>query len=293
MKRLALVCLAFLLVAVFASTSTLAQTDPGVRGGAAGAGQPLPSVAANNPATSLDFFNDGLDRFSEVDSVSGTIEAGKGLGPRFNSRSCAFCHAQPAVGGTSPFSNPQVTDATADGARNTIPSFITAGGPVREARFPFFFNSNGTPNTSSPNGGVEDLFTITGRSDGGSCSLAQPSFALAQQTNNIIFRIPTPTFGAGLIEAIPAQQILRGADPDDRNHDGITGAVNFMLHGASLTGVASVMLGSSEYFSGRSSSTNDGFIALRAEVLHELGVVHPGEPFTSAVPTHTREESTP
>jgi len=39
--------------------------------------------------------------------------------------------------------------------------------------------------------------------------------------------------------------------------------------------------------------TNDGFIALRAEVLHELGVVHPGEPFRSALPTHSRQESTP
>jgi len=89
----ALIVLLGSLLAVAAS----AQTDPGVRGGAAGAGQPLASVAANNPLTSLDFFNDGLARFSEVDSVSGTIESGLGLGPRFNSRSCSFCHAQPAV----------------------------------------------------------------------------------------------------------------------------------------------------------------------------------------------------
>src|SRR3954467_7019467 len=167
-----------------------AQVDPGVRGGAAGAGAPLTSVAANNPVTILNFFNDAKDRFTEIDSVSGAVagEEGFGLGPRYNSRSCVACHAQPAVGGSAPATNPQVADATADGARNTIPSFITSTGPVREARFPFFFNSNGSPNTSSPNGGVEDLYTITGRSDAGGCSLQQPSFALAQQTNNIIFR---------------------------------------------------------------------------------------------------------
>src|SRR5712691_8839532 len=114
----------------------MAQTDPGVRSGAA-AGGPLPSVAANSPITILNFFNDGLARFKEVDSVSGTIagEEGVGLGPRYNSRSCAACHAQPAVGGTAPATNPQVADATADGAQNTIPSFITSTGPVREARF--------------------------------------------------------------------------------------------------------------------------------------------------------------
>src|SRR5256885_3060200 len=187
----------------------VAQTDPGVRGGGAAAGNALSSVLANNPATILNFFNDGKDRFQEIDSVSGTVagENGVGLGPRYNSRSCAACHAQPAVGGTAPSVNPQIADATADGAHNTIPSFITSSGPVREARFVFFFNSSGQPDTSRPNGGVEDLYTIVGRVDAGSClfptnngsNQGQPGFAQAQSTNNIIFRIPTPTFGAGLI----------------------------------------------------------------------------------------------
>src|SRR5579871_3268369 len=188
----------------------LAQTDPGVRAGTA-AGGALASVGANNPAGSLAFFNDALATFKEVDSVSGTIEAGSGLGPRFNSRSCAFCHAQPAVGGSAPAVNPQVTDATADGARNTLPSFISASGPVREARFPFFFNAAGNPDVNNPNGGVEDLFTITGRTDAGTCNLAQPSFAQAVATGNVIFRIPTPTFGAGLVENIDDSTLLANA----------------------------------------------------------------------------------
>src|SRR5437762_4543977 len=127
------------------------QTDPGVRAGVA-AGGPLSSVAANIPATILNFFNDGKDRFSELDSVSVTLagEEGVGLGPRYNSRSCAFCHAQPAVGGSAPASNPQIADATADGATNTIPTFITGTGPVREARFIFFFDPNGNPDTTRP-----------------------------------------------------------------------------------------------------------------------------------------------
>jgi CxxC motif-containing protein (DUF1111 family) len=219
------------------TTAAIAQTDPGPRGGAAGAGGPLASVAAGQCAGApptltptacdiLNFFNDGLDRFAEVDSVSGTIEEGIGLGPRYNSRSCAECHAQPATGGSSPANNPQVGDATADGAQNTIPSFITATGPVREARFPFFFNANGTVNTNAPNGGVEDLYTITGRSDAGSCSLPQPSFATAQATNNIIFRVPTPTFGAGLIENIDDATLLANNAANNNNNVGISGAFN-------------------------------------------------------------------
>jgi CxxC motif-containing protein (DUF1111 family) len=63
-------------------------------------------------------------------------------------------------------------------------------------------------NTNSPNGGVEDLFTVSGRSDAGSCNIPQPSFASAQQENDIIFRIPTPIFGAGLVENIDDSTLL-------------------------------------------------------------------------------------
>ena len=80
------------------------------------------------------------------------------MGPRFNLDGCAGCHMQPAVGGSSPAVNPQVAVATAFGARNTVPSFITLNGPVREARFKQ--KSNG-----SRDGGVHALFTISGRVD--------------------------------------------------------------------------------------------------------------------------------
>jgi CxxC motif-containing protein (DUF1111 family) len=225
MTRRKLPFLTFTLAMLFFAATAFAQSDPGVRGGGAAAGGPLASVAANNPAGSLSFFNDGLDAFNEVDSVSGTIEAGSGLGPRFNSRSCGFCHAQPAAGGSSPAINPQVTDASADGAHNVIPSFITSTGPVREVRFPFFFDRFGNPDFNNPNGGVEDLFTITGRADAGSCNIPQPSFAIAQQTGNIIFRIPTPTFGAGLMENIDESTLLANAAANAGSF-GVSGSFN-------------------------------------------------------------------
>jgi CxxC motif-containing protein (DUF1111 family) len=146
----------------------------------------------------------GQGSFNEVDSVSGTIpgETGSGLGPSFNMNSCAGCHAFPAVGGTSPRTNPQVALATLDGAQNTVPSFITLHGPVREVRFPRHPDG-------SPDGGVHDLFVITGRWDTPStCRIQQTDFEAQQDQNNVIFRIPTPTFGAGLIEAIEDATIL-------------------------------------------------------------------------------------
>ena len=221
-----------LLLIFLCGSLAFGQTDPGVRDGGAAAGGPLSSVAANIPATILNFFNDGKARFQEVDSVRGTLagENGVGLGPRFNSRSCASCHAQPAVGGTAPATNPQMGDGTADGATNSIPTFITSTGPVREARFPFFFDQFGNPDTNNPNGGVEDLFTIAGRVDAPSgCTtsvISQPSFTQAQQTNNIIFRIPTPTFGAGLIENIDDATLLANNASNNNNNAGVSGTFN-------------------------------------------------------------------
>jgi hypothetical protein len=206
--------LAVLLLAVPAVAQVV--VDPGPRGGTADVGGPLASVAANNPITILDFFLNAQDRFQEVGSVSGTIVGADdpGLGPRFNALGCARCHAAPVVGGSSPATNPQVTDGKAQGATNVIPTFITATGPVREARFIYFTDASGNPITSQPNGGVMPLFTIAGRTDSGSCTTAfiqQPNFANAQTKNNVVFRIPTPLFGLGLVENIDdsaLQQVL-------------------------------------------------------------------------------------
>jgi CxxC motif-containing protein (DUF1111 family) len=216
----------------FVALQAFSQTDPGIRGGPPGAGGPLPSVAADIPLSILKFFNDGQGRFEEVDSVMGTIagEDGKGLGPRFNAMGCARCHAFPATGGTSPAVNPQMVDAGADGAINLPPSFITLSGPAREARFVFFTDPAGNPIPSQPNGGVEPLFIIAGRSDAGPCTtsvISQPDFASAVAHNNVIFRIPTPLFGGGLMENIEETDLLSYRASVAGNSFGIAGTFNY------------------------------------------------------------------
>jgi hypothetical protein len=199
MKTASLAFLVSFLAVPFFPGMVLAQTDPGVQSANRGTGKTLSSAADTTNFT--DFFLDGLKRFQDVESVSNSPTNNNGLGPRFNSVSCSSCHAQPTIGGTGAAMNPQFAFAGSSVApKDTTPSFITATGPTREARFPFFFDQFGNPNPNAPNGGVEDLFTVSGRADAGSCSLPQPSFSIAQATNNIIFRIPTPVFGAGLIE---------------------------------------------------------------------------------------------
>jgi len=183
------------------SVATTPQTgfrDLGIRGGPAAAGDPIKGLTA----AELGFFNAGLDQFTEDESVQGTIPGtSKGLGPSFNLDSCGGCHSQPAFGGSSPAVNPQIAVASKQGASNTIPPFIRANGPVREARFQF--NRDG-----SRDGGVHGLFTIRGRTDAPGCNLAQPDFAAELARNNVVFRIPTPVFGSGLIESIPDSTIL-------------------------------------------------------------------------------------
>ena len=184
-----------------------AQTDPGPRTGPAGAGGPIAGLS--NSPTLLAAFNNGATAFAETEDVTHN-----GLGPRFNSNSCVSCHAQPASGGTSPAGNPLLQFAN---SQNTIPSFLHSNGPAREVRF--IKNPDGTPD-----GGVHDLFTIIGRSDTPSgCNLTQPDFS---NTGNIIFRIPTPTFGLGLIEAVTDTALAQNLASSGGAAYGIAGRLN-------------------------------------------------------------------
>ena len=148
-----------------------------------------------------------------------------------NLDSCAGCHSQPATGGSSPAVNPQIAFANAIGGTDSIPSFLSANGPVREARF--VSNPDGTPD-----GGVHALFTITGRLGATGCSLVQPDFARQLANHNVIFRIPTPVFGAGLIEAIPDGAILasQAANATAKAGLGIRGRANFAVSGRTISG---------------------------------------------------------
>jgi CxxC motif-containing protein (DUF1111 family) len=188
-----------LMTGLLAAAAMQAQTDPGPRPGPPTLTRPLMGLTASD----LAYFQQGLSLFQEVDSVSGTQPGadGSGLGPRFNGNSCAQCHAHPSVGGTSPPVNPQIAMATSFGAQNRVPSFLQQNGPIRVARFRK--NPDG-----SADGGVHALFVVSGRSDAPGCRITQPDFEAAVRQRNVIFRIPTPVLGAGLIEAISETAIL-------------------------------------------------------------------------------------
>lgn len=179
-------------------------------------GSPLPSFLQGTTLDNerLAFWEAGMAVFGDVASIKGaapgvtSTQPIAGLGPRFNGNNCFMCHSQPSIGGTSPgpgtppsfTQNPQITLAHFDNATNTVPSFVSGrpNGPVVEARFPRAANATGVP-SSTLDGAVHDLFTIQGMTQAGTCAIKQPLFDAAVANNNIIFRIPTPTFGVGFI----------------------------------------------------------------------------------------------
>jgi len=191
-----------------------AATDPGVRAGVS-SGDPVPGLTADQ--TTLFFL--GQDNFKEAEDL------GDGLGPRFNLDSCEGCHSFPTHGGSSPPVNPQATVATALGAKNILPTFIKANGPIREARFKF------TP-SGARDGGVHSLFVISGRvDDGGSaanCTAVQEDFNGQFARGNVSTRIPTPVFGDGLLENIADTTLVANlaANAQQKSQLGISGHFN-------------------------------------------------------------------
>ena len=229
------ILIAVLFLGAFGNRTVFGQAvDPGPRGGSIGAGQPIAGLNADQQR----FFANAISQFNEVQDVTDPSPGNGGLGPVYNSNSCGSCHSQPATGGSSPSTsaypfvgpNPQVAVATLDGASNKVPFFVTADGPVREARFIRLPNGQ-------PDGGVHDLFTIAGRSDAPGCTLAQPNFVLAEEEHNLTFRIPTPVFGVGLIENLSQATLINNlnATAQARRRLGIEGTFNTSGNDGSIT----------------------------------------------------------
>jgi len=251
-------CVYLLMLVSFMGIAAQAQPrDPGIRSGPPGAGQPIAGLIAGE----IDFFNThGIPTFTEVEAVD------DGLGPRFNLDSCAGCHAFSAVGGSSPpMNNPQVIRASLMAPGNTLPHFLESNGPVREVRFKM--NANGTPD-----GGVHDIFTIAGRSDKpAGCMISQPDFS---DSDNIIFRIPTSLFGAGLIEAITDTTIRNNVASDPSGMKaalGIKGHVNTNGNDGTVTRFGwkaqnkSLMIFAGEAYNVEMGVTNENFPTEREE----------------------------
>jgi len=134
---------------------------------------PLPGLTS----AQLKDFNAGLADFSEVETIE------EGLGPVFNGKSCAECHAAPSTGGSEP---------------NL--------GVGRETRIGRIFNGGFDPldGSVSVDRGGELLQQRAIELQG--CKLKAED--VPPEATIVSLRITTPLFGLGLMEAIPDTTIL-------------------------------------------------------------------------------------
>jgi CxxC motif-containing protein (DUF1111 family) len=122
-----------------------------------------------------------------------------GLGPLFNNNSCAQCHEDPVIGGVG---EEVETHATAY-AGGVCSDLASVGGPVvQDSVTPALHAALGINGEPLPPGA-----TASGR------------------------RTTPSILGFGLLDAVPEEVILSHADPDDRNHDGISGRPNRAANG--------------------------------------------------------------
>jgi CxxC motif-containing protein (DUF1111 family) len=132
-----------------------------------------------------------------------------------------------------PQNNPEVVLAKLDrlpGRDQVVPSFITADGPIRVARF--ITKADGTPD-----GSVHDIYTIAGRVDAPGCALPQPDFDRETANHNVVFRIPTPSFGGGLIEGVSDATLIANLESTDKERQalGISGRFNRSVNDGTIS----------------------------------------------------------
>jgi CxxC motif-containing protein (DUF1111 family) len=260
--------------------------DPGPRANPASTiPNPVPGLNANE----LALFNESLLRVSELEGSCDTcaqqpqnvppldpdptnpfsplkLVNSAGMAPVFNADQCFICHFQPQIGGSSPATNPANTIAHRLGGTNTVPPFESPTGAFRETRFKF--KSDG-----SRDGGVHSLFTLQGRSDAPGCTLAQPDFTTAVNTQNIAFRIPLQLFGLGLIESISDTDIINNmqANATRKQLLGIKGHTNIVPNNGTISRFGwKAQNGSINIFAGEAYNvemgiTNDLFPIARSE----------------------------
>jgi CxxC motif-containing protein (DUF1111 family) len=152
-----------------------------------------PSVAgeAGTPLSGLSQadsarFATGLELFNKI------FTPDEGLGPAFNANQCSACHTVPAAGGTTGLE--RVVKATRyEGPGNCDLLHDEGGQNVRILVTPALAAHGVVPES------IPTRATEVGRF------------------------MPPFLFGLGLVEAIPEATIVRGADPDDADGDGISG----------------------------------------------------------------------
>ncbi|HMQ56473.1 MAG TPA: di-heme oxidoredictase family protein [Anaerolineae bacterium] len=223
---------------VIAAASTEAPFNPALSGGQTTIFNTTPN-AFGQPAPGLErmdelFFFVGNSFFNQNWVIApASTTARDGLGPMFNSRSCAGCHFKdgrgraPNVDGESP---------TGFLIRLSIPGASLHHAPVPEPTYGGQFQNEaimGVPAEGKIKIEYQDVEGQFG--DGSTYSLRQPTYTLTDLAYGEMHpevmlspRVANQMIGLGLLEAVPEATLLEFADPADRDGDGISGRPNYV-----------------------------------------------------------------
>lgn len=175
-------------------------------------------------------------------SAPSSTDASDGLGPLFNSRACQNCHLKDGRG-HPPFTKgipddshsmlvrlsvPPATDEDkaklASNRVNSIPE-PTYGGQLQDLSIQGH-EAEGRIKIDYQEKPVELAGGETVRLRAPRYSIVDLGYGPLAEGTMISPRVAPPMIGLGLLEAIPEEQILANADPDDADHDGISGKPN-------------------------------------------------------------------
>jgi CxxC motif-containing protein (DUF1111 family) len=187
----------------------------------------------------LDFkVGNGLFRKLWVSSPSSTL-ASDGLGPLYNARSCQRCHLKDGRGhppentddnAISMFLRVSIPDTAGDAMAEIADYIATLPDPTYGSQMQDFAVQGHASEYRLDITYTEEIVTLA---DGTEVSLRHPTYTAADLGYGPLHpdamlspRVAPQMIGLGLLEAIPAADILALADPDDLNGDGISGRPN-------------------------------------------------------------------
>ncbi|GKY86729.1 di-heme oxidoredictase family protein [Sinisalibacter aestuarii] len=216
-------------------------------GGAGTYVAPRPETAFMHPpanitaAGDLDFIS-GQALFEKIWVAAPTAtQASDGLGPHYNARACVLCHVNNGRG--HPPAGP-------DDRSNALVMHIAVPGPAPDemaavegwlANLPDPIYGRQVQTFATIGLDAEARLRVTWEEaaatlgDGSVVSLRRPTYSLDDLAQGPLAaetmrspRVAPQMIGLGLLEAIPADEILAREDPDDRDGDGISGRANIV-----------------------------------------------------------------
>lgn len=227
-----------------------ANAEPGERfpGGTATHTKKVNKNAFSHPSANMTFereldFKVGNGFFKRLwVSAPASTEAADGLGPIYNARSCQRCHLKDGRG--HPPSGPE---------DNAVSMFLRLSVPPSNEAEKEAISSGRLKLVPEPTYGAQlQDFAIQGHkaegrmiieyeeipvelAGGEVVNLRKPTYSITdlaygpmQPGTMVSPRVAPPMIGLGLLEAVPADDVLSLADPSDENGDGISGRPNMV-----------------------------------------------------------------